>query len=186
MKCIQHYLKHIYSKNTCTFYCRAQRPEDVVIFVCLEVESKNKHKKSDNLSEKPHPYTRLKILYWILALMRSLLTTFCLWIYTIFCPLELARTEFNCTTILYQPPFFSSFPSRDSNPVHTKTGLKRDFPPRISPTKFPRLIIANTNGVYKWVVIIQFINCMNMPVYKLPHHNQLINGSILGDDNWVI
>ena len=56
----------------------------------------------------------------------------------------------------------------------------------ISPTKFPRLIIANTNGVYKWVVIIQFINCMNMPVYKLPHHNQLINGSILGDDNWDI
>ena len=50
------------------------------------------------------------------------------WIYTIFCPLELARTEFYCTTLLYQPPFFSSVPSRDSNPVHTMTGLKRDFP----------------------------------------------------------
>ena len=55
----------------------------------------------------------------------------------------------------------------------------------ISPSEFPIMIIPNPNGVYKLVVIVQFINCVNIPVYKLHHHHQLINGSYLGDDNLV-
>ena len=57
--------------------------------------------------------------------------------------------------------------------------------PGISPSEFPIMIIPNPNGVYKLVVIVQFINFVNIPVYKLHHHHQLINGSYLGDDNLV-
>ena len=54
-----------------------------------------------------------------------------------------------------------------------------------APSLFPNMIITNPIGVYIRVVIMQFINFLNMSVYKLAYHNQLIIGSHLGDDNLV-